>query len=77
MIQIQMLHYFGEDSEEAKNLGVSLNQVYLSVALASMHIILEIFMLKLEALACEVNLLDYTVACFNGRVGFVPYLDLI
>ena len=42
-----------------------------------MHLILEIFMLKLEALACEVNLLDYTVACFNGRVGFVPYLDLI
>jgi hypothetical protein len=38
---------------------------------------MESLVLYMEAEACKVSMASYVITCFNGRVGFIPYLDYI
>jgi hypothetical protein len=52
-----------------------LSSILLSVALAIAHGILEFIQLNYEAKACKTTLTNYCVACFNGKFGYVPFVD--
>lgn len=45
------------------------------MGLAAFHTILEFIQLTYEARACKTSLTNYCIACFNGRFGWVPFVD--
>ena len=54
---------------------MSEGSILLSVGLAVLHAILECIQLYCEALACKTTLTKYCVVCFNGRFGWVPFVE--
>ena len=71
-----MLIYLSEMPPEKKDkYGVNLNSILVSISLSIAHVILEIIQLYFEALACKTSLTKYCVVCFNGRFGWVPFVD--
>jgi hypothetical protein len=64
-----------ESSEDAEGFGVSKTSILTSLALAIGHMVLEGIQLYFEASACETSFVNYCVICFNGRFGWVPFLD--
>lgn len=66
-----ILYFKGSD----KALGVSFEDLYLSVALALAHGLLESVFLLLEAQASKTSFTNYVIVCFNGCFGWVPYND--
>ena len=61
--------------EDQADFGVDMTSIQLSVALAVSHIMLEFVQLSYEAKACKTNIVNYSIACFNGRFGWVPFAD--
>ena len=59
--------------EDKANFGVDMTSILLSVALAAAHILLEFVQLSYEAKACKTSLVNYTIACFNGKFAWVPF----
>ena len=45
------------------------------MALAVAHILLEYVQLSYEAKACKTSMTNYSIACFNGKFGWVPFAD--
>ena len=39
------------------------------------HTIFEVIQLYFEARACKTSLIKYCVICFNGKFGWVPFVD--
>lgn len=70
-----MLVYFQKKPEEAEAYGVDLTSILISVGLAIAHAILECIQLNFEAKASKTSLANYCVACFNGKFGYVPFVD--
>ena len=58
-------------------MGVSLNAIFMSIALAGVHGFLEAIYLKIEAQAAKTTFLNYCIVCFNGRFNWVPYNDYL
>ena len=58
-------------------MGVSLNAIMVSIALAFVHTILEFGYLYLEAKASKTSFINYCIVCFNGRFTWVPYNEYI
>ena len=70
-----MLAHFQSKPEEAEAFGVNLSSILISVCLAIAHGILEFIQLSYEAKACKTTLTNYCIACFNGKFGYVPFVD--
>jgi len=49
--------------------------IYLSIALAVAHGMIEVIFIILEKTACKTDFLHYTIICFNGRFGWVPFTN--
>ena len=49
--------------------------ILISVALAVTHILLEYVQLNYEAKAGKTSITHYCITCFNGRFGWVPFVD--
>ena len=85
VVQIMIINYFNSLEEEQENSRllsddddhVEIEGIKESVALAVIHIFLELFQLYFEAKACKTSMIDYSVACFNGKFGWVPYINII
>ena len=76
-VQIHMLIYvtlYVADDNKA-DFGVDMTSILLSVALAVAHINLEYVQLSYEAKACKTSMTYYSIACFNGKFGWVPFAD--
>ena len=43
--------------------------------MAVSHILLEYVQLSYEAKACKTTVINYSIACFNGRFGWVPFVE--
>ena len=63
------------DEQNKADFGIVLKSILLSVALADAHILLEFVQLSYEAKACKTSMSNYSIACFNGKFGWVPYAD--
>ena len=53
-------------------LGVEPEAIWLSILTAIVHIILELINLYIEARTWETQLLDYVVASYNAKQGWIP-----
>ena len=73
-VQIHMLIYALKYSSN-EDFGVDLSSILASIALAVSHILLEYVQLSYEAKACKTSMAAYCMACFNGRFGWVPFVD--
>lgn len=65
------IHYNGD----ATNIDVHMNVVYASIAFAIVHLIGEVLFIYKESRACQTSMTHYATTCFNGRFGWVPYLN--
>ena len=76
-VQIHMLIFVTQNvaDEDQADFGVDMMSIQLSVALAVSHIMLEFVQLSYEAKACKTNIVNYSIACFNGKFGLVPFAD--
>ena len=76
-VQIHMLIYVSKyvPEEDQAEFGVDMTSILLSVALAVAHIMLEYVQLSYEAKACKTSMANYSIACFNGKFGWVPFAD--
>jgi len=55
--------------------GITLDTILVSLLAAVLHFILEFVSLKLEAGACQTRLMHYSIICYNGRLGWVPFIE--
>lgn len=72
-----MLVYYSnniEGQQEAEELGVNIAALVISMILAVLHVLLEFIQLYLEAMACRTIFSNYFVICFNGRLGWTPFI---
>ena len=70
-----MLVYLKGNPEIAEEFGVNIPSIIFSVSLAFAHMILECLQLSYEAKACNSSFVSYCVSCFNGRFGWVPFVE--
>lgn len=49
--------------------------ISLSLACAVAHTVVELIFIYIEKQACKTTFLHYTVICFNGRFGWVPFTN--
>jgi len=47
----------------------------LSLSAAVLHFILELISLKLESDTCLTSLMHYAIICYNGRLGWIPFIE--
>jgi len=64
------------DSDDAVELGVSEETVWLSLLSAFVHALMELAFLILEASSARTSFMHYSIVCFNGRFGWVPFVNL-
>ena len=55
--------------------GISTDVILLSLLSALLHLILEFISLKLESESCLTSLMHYSIICYNGRLGWVPFIE--
>ena len=68
--------YFDEYDEEGRNvLGISFEELMISLTFAIAHATLEIIFLKIESNSCEMSLSSYSIVCLNNRFNWVPFQD--
>ena len=66
-----------DDEETIQNFGVSIKSLGISIILSLTHTILECLFLYMESQATKTSFINYTIVCFNGRFGWVPYNDYL
>ena len=74
-VQIHILYYFKQHPEEAADLGIRVHALFVSICIATVHAALEGVILLFEARACRASLISYCIICYNGRFGWVPFID--
>lgn len=70
-----MLYYYQRNPEEENLLGVDVETLVISIGLAILHALMESFQLNYEAAACATSLGNYFVICFNGKLGWTPFIE--
>eukprot|EP01083_Nonionella_stella_P248470 860190_1 len=58
----------GENTEHIND-----TDIYISIGVAGVHFILEIFIIYLDARASKMSLSHYAVICLGARLNWVPY----
>lgn len=66
-----------ERDERNDDLIIDSDAILISLMMACMHLVLEMFKLKLEAKCLRTNFLRYFVACHNAKQGWIPDRSLI
>jgi hypothetical protein len=61
--------------EELEALDVSLEAIGISILLAVAHAGIELVFIFLEKKANKTDFMHYTIICFNGRFGWVPFTN--
>lgn len=77
MVQISMLGWYATNSNGEEDQAVSMSALVVSIIIAALHFTLEIAQLNFEAKAVETSLSRYFIVCFNGRLGWTPFLENI
>ena len=70
-----MLTYFNakQDANAIDKFDVSVSSLMVSIVLSLAHTILEGLFIWMESRATKTSFMNYTIICFNGRFGWVPY----
>eukprot|EP01084_Bolivina_argentea_P032926 60934_1 len=71
VLQIRIL--FSNDKEE---LGVTENELMLSLLFAFLHAFIEVLVIRYEAQCCKMDYLYYCLLCLNARSSFIPFVHL-
>ena len=75
MLQIRILVFKINNPESVNTIDISVEVILISLGFALAHTIFEIIFVKLEAVACKTSLMHYSIICFNGRFGWVPFTN--
>lgn len=57
----------------SEGLGISMEAILVSLGFALLHTVIEVIFLSMEATATKTTLTHYSIICFNGRFGWVPF----
>ena len=75
MFQTYIFLRLKNDPVERVELDISIEAVTVSLASAVAHTIVELIFIYIEKEACKTTFLHYTIVCFNGRFGWVPFTN--
>jgi hypothetical protein len=75
ILQLYILNYLRNNEAERVELDVSLEAIMFSISLAVLHTGIELVFIYLEKVANKTDFMHYTIICFNGRFGFVPFTN--
>ncbi|KRX00525.1 hypothetical protein PPERSA_04546 [Pseudocohnilembus persalinus] len=73
LLQLRMLQY----KDIAESFGVNINALLLSLQFALLHFFIEGTVLILESTAFKANFTSYLSTCLNGRLLWIPFIDLM
>ena len=59
--------------DDKTNLDISMEAILISLGFALLHTVIEVIFLQMEATATKTTLTHYSIICFNGRFGWVPF----
>jgi hypothetical protein len=59
----------------ANEFGISFEEILISLSFALLHAILEIIFLRIESTTYFLSFSHYSIICFNGRFGWVPFQE--
>ena len=74
---MRQLQFFRGKPEELEKMGISINEILISIGIAVVHAIFEALLLWLEARASKTRYSNYISICLNGRFGWVPFTDFL
>lgn len=79
ILQIRVINYYKsvypEKLIDLEKSGININGIIASLMTALLHTIIEMVYLNVESKACKTTLTQYSIVCFNGRFGWVPYAN--
>ena len=76
ILQLRILLYTqNTNSDSTAELEIDKGTVMLSLALAIAHLIIEIAFIILESKSTKTTFMHYSIVCFNGRFGWVPFTN--
>ena len=63
--------------EEANDVDVNLKVIVISILLAVVHGLIEAIFIVMEKVANKTSTMNYLMICFNGRFGFIPFVECL
>ena len=77
ILQIRIYLYMINEKKKADTdkLNIRIHTIGVSIAFALAHALIEGIFIYVETQANKTSMMNYLIICFNGRFGFVPYLD--
>eukprot|EP01084_Bolivina_argentea_P043175 79558_1 len=72
ILQGYILWYDDKHSQQ-----LNANEIYISIGVAALHVVLELFIIYLDARASKMSLSHYAVICLGARLNWVPFAHQI
>ena len=63
------------NEEERAELDLSLSSIAMSITAAIFHGMIEVIKIYTEKEMSNTDYLHYLITCFNGRFGWIPFID--
>ena len=76
LAQILLQSYiYTKIKDSSENIDISVEAILFSIVLGLLHCCVEILFIFQEKFANKTSLMHYTLICFNGKFGFVPFIE--
>ena len=72
LLQVRILLY---NAESVLELGITTRDVWISLSTAVLHGLLEFAFIFLESESTKTSIMHYSIICFNGRFGWIPFTN--
>lgn len=63
--------------QEENDVDVNLQVIVISILLAVVHGMIEAIFIVMEKEANKTSTMNYLMICFNGRFGFIPFVECL
>ena len=77
ILQIRLLIHYNQliEKEGIEEYASTVGAIATSLMMASIHCALELVYIGVQAQGNRTSFINYAIVCFNGRFGFVPYVE--
>ena len=75
LLQIRIFIFLNGNQAELDKLDISIEAIAISILFAVLHASIEFMFINLEKNANLTSMLHYLIICFNGRFGYVPFIQ--
>ena len=77
LLQAYIYYKLRDDEATKDQLDISTDAIAISIILGLLHCLAEILFIYQEKYANRTTVMHYTLICFNGKFGFVPFTGIL